>query len=143
MNNFDLLKSSVFYSDKENSHFWLMVNGTPIAFARAVYDSDENIVVLYEIEVRDIYRGYGYGKIILDLISEHYMLPVHSEGIYTPLGWKAFGSHLPLMPGGIIHVDQFDDKQYRFVKDWDNLVPEYELKYDEVNSVVSSKAFAA
>ena len=112
-------------------HFWLIVDDVPVAYMKACFRGDNNedededdtnsvkSLMLYDIEVREEYRGKGYSKEIMSCAAEMFNVPTikHDGGYYTPLGYERVFKNIDYV-GHKERMMFFKDTH--FVSDWDN-----------------------
>lgn len=125
MDSFSLKAQSDRRRDGLN-RFWLSVDNAPVAFMKACYESvvgdDEKQLMLYDIEVREGYRGKGYSKAIMSLACEMFGVDrvTHSGG-YTELGYQRIFHNVDYVANKYAPMET-DYPPTTFVLDWDNLI---------------------
>lgn len=110
------------YPNVEIDHFWLVVDGTAVAYLHTMshYERETHQQVLCDIEVREGHRGSGYARRIVVAAQDALGDTLHTTGGFTPLGAQAAGDRLPLLPG---HEAGVTFEPMPFVEDWDHLIP--------------------
>jgi len=100
-------------------HYWLLVDGVPLAYAK-VYESSGpqgTVVELCDIETREGHRHRGHASTLLRLIAEGYKVEkVSHRGSYTEDGFSYIAAKLQRIgepAAGPIH------RPMGFVDNWD------------------------
>lgn len=113
-------------------HFFLCVDSTPVGYM-CVTDVERNGVsgagMVEAMEVRDIFRGYGYARETASAVGNFYPGGLFHTGEFTRCG-NARASHLfPALDDNArtVIVDRgMDDNVVginTFVRDWENMEP--------------------
>lgn len=106
-------------------HYWLIADGTPVAYAK-IYEStgpEGTVLELCDIETREEYRNRGYATAILEkIVSGYGVEAVGHGGSYTPDGYLYISSKVKRV-GEPATGPSF--RAMGFVHDWDTLAQKY------------------
>lgn len=115
----------------EASQWWLVDGDETVAFIQVLWHPDRPVdstvnpaLTVCDIEVREPFRGRGYGREIIAAVERKFGAVMHTSGGFTPLGFAAFAAHLSVVGGA---EPQVRFKDMPFVADWTDRVPEYPL----------------
>lgn len=122
-------QGNIHHSSDGGVYYFLIVSKTPVSFAKVFENVYDVPVELCEIETRDIYRNYGYAKILLSMLAEKYHVDkIPHYGEFTQCGFDYVSKYLDRSGGdeAIAHYPHYTNKNpLTFVKDWDNMIPKY------------------
>lgn len=105
------------------SHIWLSdTEGHPIAYIKV--SQEEKGLYLYDIEVREEFRGHGLSKRIIKAVEKNTGMKMKHEGGYTPEGLRSVAP--------LFHDEKWIEEEkertfssMKFVTDWDTKMPKY------------------
>lgn len=106
---------------KEGLHiFWLIEDGVTVAYMKAQHEQNDgsNRLYLYDIEVRNNYRGLGLSTEIMNQACELFNVEkISHTGGYTPDGFERIFGRVHYAGYETVTQAMFDPMT--FVEDWD------------------------
>lgn len=99
---------------------WLIKDGTAVSYLTIMVAKgiDSKLACICELETREGYKRQGYATELMKRASEKLGMDLATTGGFTPEGFDAFHSKLPLW-NGYSNPSKPSYSQMTFVNDWE------------------------